>query len=96
MPLVYPKDRAKKAPKPSEEGAELKFRTVDGHVVAGNSYEDVVEGLASRKFTTVRSLSSYRESVARRARQFGNRLDPSSDEALITSAENAGLLKRIG
>lgn len=70
-----------------------RYTLPDGHEVAGRTYSEVVQDMASMKFTKPRSRLSYRQSLAQRAKEmYHKNVDWSTDESFIKSLVEAELL----
>lgn len=73
------------------------YRLPDGVVIGGQDAADVIEAMAGRKLTTIRSRAGYRGAVGRRAKALFPEvnIDTSSDETLIRDLIAAGWLEPL-
>jgi hypothetical protein len=66
----------------------------DGMLVEGETFTDVVKAMNDTKMTPAKRLSTYRRALAERAKEaYGEEIDPTTDETLITTMISAGLLE---
>lgn len=73
-----------------------RYLLLDGTLVGGRTYADVVRSMAGMKMTKPRSLETYRQATATRASDmYGKKVDPTSDATFVKTMVAAGLLETI-
>lgn len=73
-----------------------RYRLLDGTVVRGRSYREVVEAMAATKLTEVRSRAGYRRETARRAFEvYGAKISSDSDAEFVRDLLDHQLLERV-
>jgi hypothetical protein len=74
----------------------MKFVFMDGRVISGRSYTDIVKKMSELKFVRARSLARYRRATARRvADLFGVDVNVEDDRSFVQSLEAGSLLERV-
>lgn len=73
----------------------MRFVMLDGNVITGRSYSDVVFRMSQEKMREPRSMRSYRRATARRVKEaYGVSIDHETDRQFILDMEAAGLVGR--
>lgn len=73
----------------------MRFVMLDGNIVTGRSYSDIVFRMSQEKMREPRSMRSYRRATARRVEGvYGIKIDWRDDKSFVIGMENAGLVGR--
>lgn len=74
----------------------MKFTMIDGTEVAGKTYKQVVQRMASEKLVEPRSLDGYRRATAGRVKEmYGFDVDATTDRTFMETMVATGLIKRL-
>lgn len=74
----------------------MKFQMIDGELITGRSYTDIVKKMAGMKLMLPGSLKRYRAATAKRVANFyQTNVDVSTDATFVASLEDSGLIKRL-
>jgi len=73
----------------------MRFVLLDGNIITGRSYSDIVFRMSQEKMREPRSMRSYRRATARRVEGvYGLEIRHDTDRHFVIDMEKAGLVGR--